>query len=407
MALTWREKRELTNKLIEFITSELANTNQVSYTNRQLREIMDINCSPQAMTGLINEMRENLENVYIICDTNKIDNICHYNFFKPDYTITGKMRKDKNLLYFDTTKENQYITYNFITKEWSVSIDGIYVQYKEWFEEIQNLLNYEWVFNYLDLEKIYEVREIAHYARLYPYMYEKCPKNLISYINETGVSFSHSVVRKLYNLEKYGFIGMNLIDSFNEETVKTLIDYGVIKNFLNTIVNDVKKGIIECGNSTYCQLATKFIMILNIKNNYRLDENKSCKANLEMIENILDEEKNTVLAHQLQKLNFINHLQKKGLEVIVPQNQMDKKTEGEMQHNCVGYYYDDSIISGLNLIYFIRKANNINKSYITCRYSTKYKATVEYRGFSNNAVKDNNAIIFIKELDEIIKANLK
>ena len=78
-----------------------------------------------------------------------------------------------------------------------------------------------------------------------------------------------------------------------------------------------------------------------------------------------------------------------------------------MQHNCVGHYYDDSILADRDLIYFIRKQSEPNKSYITCRYNINAKETVEYRGFGNCSVRDNNVYNFIEVIDSLInKANL-
>ena len=68
-----------------------------------------------------------------------------------------------------------------------------------------------------------------------------------------------------------------------------------------------------------------------------------------------------------------------------------------MQRNCVGYYYHDSIISGENLIYFIRLKTNPEKSLNTCRYNLYSKRTQENRAFCNSPSSEE-VTKFIEEI---------
>lgn len=134
-----------------------------------------------------------------------------------------------------------------------------------------------------------------------------------------------------------------------------------------------------------------------------IDTNRDFKTNKDNITEIFKAKENIILANQLTKLNFLNHYIIDDFEIIVPQNVENLIDEGKQQNNCVGHYYNNSIINGNNYIYFIRHKNNNSKSYVTCRFRVDTNETVEYR-LKNNKPFNNNALI--KRIDEIIKANL-
>ena len=85
----------------------------------------------------------------------------------------------------------------------------------------------------------------------------------------------------------------------------------------------------------------------------------------------------------------------------------EKADEGKQQNNCVGHYYDDSILDDRNLIYFLRKVANPKKSYMTCRYQINYSETIEYRLKNNESVYNDREVAILRQIDAIIKANLK
>jgi hypothetical protein len=87
----------------------------------------------------------------------------------------------------------------------------------------------------------------------------------------------------------------------------------------------------------------------------------------------------------------------------VPSTMDDFTKEGQMQNNCVGSYYHDSIASGDNLIYFIRKKENPNHSYITNRFNISCQRTVETRKINNRDNDDKKALMLIEEIDKKIK----
>ena len=85
--------------------------------------------------------------------------------------------------------------------------------------------------------------------------------------------------------------------------------------------------------------------------------------------------------------------------VVVPRSLEDLIDEGQHQNNCVGHYYCDDIAANFSLIYFIRRKNDKSKSVYTCRYSTSMNETVEFRGFNNSNVEEEEVLLFLKKID--------
>lgn len=72
------------------------------------------------------------------------------------------------------------------------------------------------------------------------------------------------------------------------------------------------------------------------------------------------------------------------LVLKVPMTVRELKDEGNQMHSCVGYYWNQNIIAGDTLIYFLRKKHNIKKSYITCRFNISNVGTI-YLGMADCA----------------------
>lgn len=93
--------------------------------------------------------------------------------------------------------------------------------------------------------------------------------------------------------------------------------------------------------------------------------------------------------------------------VVVPRSLEDLIVEGQQQNNCVGYYYCDDIAANFSLIYFIRRKNDKSKSVYTCRYSTSMNETVEFRGFNNSNITEEEVLSFLKKIDYRLRSILK
>lgn len=138
-----------------------------------------------------------------------------------------------------------------------------------------------------------------------------------------------------------------------------------------------------------------------------LDGNRDFHYNTKTCEEQRDKERNKKILANEEKIRSIMEIQSNDFVIIVPSTMDDFTKEGQMQNNCVGSYYHNSIAAGDNLIYFIRKKSNPSRSYITNRYHTSYGETVETRMINNKDNDDSKALALIKIIDKRITELLK
>ena len=138
-----------------------------------------------------------------------------------------------------------------------------------------------------------------------------------------------------------------------------------------------------------------------------LDGNRDFCYNIHACEEQRDKERNDKILANEKKICSIAEIQYDDFVVIVPLTMEEFIREGQMQNNCVGSYYHDSIAAGDNLIYFIRKKENPNRSYITNRYNTNCNSTVETRMINNKNNNDKRALELIEIIDKRITELLK
>ena len=175
----------------------------------------------------------------------------------------------------------------------------------------------------------------------------------------------------------------------------------IFQMYCNDALNGIFHNVYDIVN-----MLREFDPVIIEECNFTFDFNRGLKKNSDNLYNLKSEKEDEILAKRLQRLNFINGLQIEGFTVVVPQNQADKQDEGRMQNNCVGYYYDESIRRGENLIYFLRRSTDVKHSYITCRYNVDMRKTTEYRRVNNLPVTDSKEVEIIKRISDIIKEGL-
>lgn len=140
------------------------------------------------------------------------------------------------------------------------------------------------------------------------------------------------------------------------------------------------------------------------ENKKLLNTNRTVSQNYRIIEQ-QEFVGNKAFENTLRKLNFLNGKCFDDYVVVVPQNVMDLVDEGIQQNNCVGYYYNDSIENGDNCIFFLRKKDKPEKSYITCRYFVDNKKVVEAR-YKNNHDIDSADEDIVYRINDFINDNL-
>lgn len=79
--------------------------------------------------------------------------------------------------------------------------------------------------------------------------------------------------------------------------------------------------------------------------------------------------------------------------VVIPTTAKEFQEEADSQHNCVFRLYYSRVHDKLTHIVFIRRKNNLDKSYITCEVSNKGEI-VQYLAKYNNDVEDKDALTF-------------
>lgn len=331
-------------------------------------------------------------------------------------------------------KDYYELHYDFTTKTFFVAdaegkkVDDVKVYYDGIQTYIDNkCFDYEWIYNYLKIRSIryqdsnnyFEVRNFADVRGIvdtfnrYNLNYSVMPKGIFNFIEENNGALEDCVVKKWYlnslceTEKEKNFITQNdwwgELEDFIPELVKAKLK---IKDFMKVISNSIETTYIN----DIPELVEKFMYSFldyasqNKVKDFVFDTNRDLKMNFSLLEMVCNKEKFEALGKQLQKINFINGLTIGGYVVKVPQNQFDKIDEGMQQNNCVGHYYDDSIMEGKNFIYFLRKATSPNKSYITCRYNVKAKDTVEHRYKNNADVNNDEEIKIIEEISKIINA---
>jgi hypothetical protein len=310
-------------------------------------------------------------------------------------TIEIRLKKEKNLLYFCGTPENVY--YNFA--DGSFSAESPLLDTKK-FEAIKTLLPYEWIFNYCT-----DTNELKNIAKLGKGYYEKMPTGLYNYLEEKGYILTARTLRDYVLHQKYGkyaFFYKSIEELIGDVKTDKLVDKIKIENLYKLFNNSLLKGeLLDLQHYTIREsLDTIYTGVCDC--GCAIDTNRGIVDNEQCINSFLDKNRTAIIEKNMKKLNFINGLEIDDYVVVVPQTMEDKAAEGRMQHNCVGYYYDNSIMGSRNAIYFLRKKENPEHSYITCRYNYYDKNTVEARKVNNSDIRNNKEQQIIKDISDII-----
>lgn len=404
MKLTREEKNALLNATLELLK---ANENGV-YTSHEMLESLERELiSPTVLTNILNAYINDMhENACIIVKGTKP---YRYSYIDLNRVIViNSFKKDKNLLVFSNADNTKTISYDFNTHK--MSENDYIIQYadkkiKELFSMIQRNEIKEWLFSYTDL--------IEDYSDMISINFD-CPKGYINFLKEHNLTINQETYIKYIMIDKlHG--NLRAVDMYYN-FIFNIMSLNNIK--INYYLNNLT--FIEKLNKSYVVSAKNFEIyprILRDMNNildyaYTLkdltiiDSNRGISYNLKLYANAYNERENTLLSDNLKRLNFLNGLTFNDYVIVVPQQLSDLQNEGSQQNNCVGYYYNNSIKRGENLIYFMRKISNPTKSVVTCRYNIEDSRTVEHR-IVNNSWTNNEQETIINKIDEIIRKNLK
>lgn len=115
--------------------------------------------------------------------------------------------------------------------------------------------------------------------------------------------------------------------------------------------------------------------------------------------------KNRILKKMLPELKKLYEEEDDKFKLILPTCKGDLVKEGQQQHNCVGGSYFDSMISGKCVIAFLRKKEDLNKSFCTVEFSSS-GLVMQNRTYCNAQAPDE-AIEFINKVSERVIKELK
>ena len=422
MSLT-KEQKELLDSIVEDRIKVLYQTKSV-FKLRDFKDLLEKASLPYNGNSVFRSIqRINTKLGYTDLYAVGVGNSTSEYSYQPALWINNRtdVRKEKNILHFlCCDDENLDITYDFLTQKFSVDLtsrstwrchDWSQPYIIRYYSDICVALKYEWLWNYTD--DMCDIVDIIRYCDKEDYC--TMPKELLRIKGEESINLKH--IKQARFSEKYGFkYSKFLVDMYTSGNYT-----GNVKRFLGSIIdmptlmkmvtNNIYTGRVRNVYQDIYNLADAYYTAIGDDYNIPtesivFDNNRDIEQNRLNIVSLIDSIKNKKLSVQLQRLNFINNFAIDDYIIIVPQAQADKIDEGKQQNNCVGYYYDESISRGENLIYFLRHKNNPKKSYITCRFNLISRNTAEYRRKNNESVYLKKDLEVIKKIDDLIKAEL-
>ena len=251
-------------------------------------------------------------------------------------------------------------------------------------------------FNALEAFLIYHDSKYFSDTCNFPNMPNGLPKGYLEYLDDENEKIH------LNTFSRFKLLSMNLngltkqkrtfLVGLNEElsnvskvNLYKIKDVEIYDKIYKIILNSVRNGQFD-GHDSVDILLAKCYKCLDL-----IDTSKTARENVRILERIANKEFYDRIATNLQKLNFLNgftHTDFPNFTVVIPQTTDDLVKEGEAQHNCVGSFYDYEIASGEDTILFVRRKDNIEKSYITARYNYVDREIAEFK-LKNNAIVED------------------
>ena len=242
---------------------------------------------------------------------------------------------------------------------------------------------------------------------------DKCPKGYIKWVQENNFKINeHSLntfnavqktknlsprVKETFDIITKGMQGYYRFTQFAKNA--TLEQITVLCKIFTITVKDIVWDLTNEINEFLDKIYKDWEKIV--------DTNRNFEYNGKLLDNYRYKERNDKIIAFESEILDIENLSNNKFKVVVPRTMDDFTNEGKMQNNCVGYFYHDSIASHRDIVYFIRKVENPNHSYITNRYNIRDKKTVETRTGNNGNNNDKSALELIKAIDNRIRELLE
>lgn len=401
MKLTDNQKLEVYNQVKDY----LKHNEERIYTSPQLVSILNLDLvSPSQLTNIMKAYSKLEDNILV----NNENRLYEYKYMDlNNYLKIKNWKKEKDNLYFYDNDINKSMVYNFTTHQFQDNQLRLYP------DKIKNdaltLYHYccdnsslkEWVFSYID--KLDNIRSIVD-------INFDCPKGYIDYINSNNLkisvlSYKYFMLSVKLNVKNQTLLEniYNFLGDFDIKVQKYILDnQQILNNIVKIMISSIK--MFEFSDDYLVRELVNRLYKLRALSPV-IDTNRGINYNIKQLIELENNNKNKLFNTNLQRLNFMNCMTIGKYLVVVPQNVNELQNEGKQQNNCVGYYYNDSIQNGENLIYFLRDIENPTKSLVTCRYNLYSKCTSEHR-IKNNYGTTQEQRDIIKKIDEIIHKEL-
>lgn len=131
-----------------------------------------------------------------------------------------------------------------------------------------------------------------------------------------------------------------------------------------------------------------------------LDETKTLKENIDILKAEERERKSSEIREVQEQFQFLEEFCSEGLKVVVPLSLEELEDENRQQCSDVGTCYIEDIIEKDCFIYFIRAEDELERSYITCRYDLNEQVTLEGVAKFNAECIDEVANILMEKVDK-------
>ena len=342
----------------------------------------------------------------------------------------SQIKKEKNILHFYISNQNLIVDYDFITKSF-INTDKLpviilpeyfsYLNLPDALTRIFGVMNRklyipEWIFSYPDLIQSGYNNNNKNFDMWITWL-DNLPKTIkkgyLQYCKENNAEIDYQSYRVFLAKSALNTNDKKILCFFariSEGIPRTVdigdIDFLLLRQTIRTLFKIYRYSTEWSEYFAWSDLSSMAEYIFACPEMLKLlDTNRGIRYNRKTLFDYRDTHLKTLLADSLQKLNFINNVIINDYIIKVPQSLNDLINEGEQQNNCVGHFYNESIITGKDLIYFIRKKSKPQKSFITCRYNINSCATVEARYVNNKNETELEDIH--RQIDKMIKEQLK
>lgn len=242
--------------------------------------------------------------------------------------------------------------------------------------------------------------------------------DFIKLYKEESENYSYDTIRyiaqelqKQQIIKKYRLI---VNDHFPQEWVDTFISFLVenqgrlaeIEKYIPRLLYFVERGIYYM-NARSVDMNSSMYELLNYAVDLKLAEipKGDYLRIYAQIKKIWLIEREKIDTEKLIKNNYLEQLlyENDTFKVIIPTTREEFAKEGSEQSNCVFTMYLDKVLKGETRVVFIRRKDNLDKSYITCEIKPNGRIQ-QYLTKYNYQPKEDDAIAFYHDYQNYLNS---